>query len=119
MGTRGFIIVKFRHVYYKIYNHWDSYPTGLGKKVIDFLQRLKDHNELVQTEACLHTIIQNFVRNEEVVEEDGHVDIMIEWVYKIDLDQLLLIVESWNKVETFNLTLDLDAVYHELCKMGP
>lgn len=119
MGTRGFIIIKFLNKYYKIYNHWDSYPSGHGKKVIDFLQKLKDNNELNQNEECLNTIIQYFVSicKNEVIEEDGHLDIMIEWIYKIDLDQLLLTVENWNGLQTFNLSLNLDTIFHEMCKM--
>jgi hypothetical protein len=41
MGTRGllgFIIQARRH---GIYNHWDSYPSALGKIMVDFLLSLK------------------------------------------------------------------------------
>ena len=34
MGTRGFRIVKFRGRYWIFYNHWDSYPEGLGKGLV-------------------------------------------------------------------------------------
>lgn len=34
MGTRGFIVCRFRGRYYITYNHWDSYPEGLGKELI-------------------------------------------------------------------------------------
>ena len=42
---------------------------------------------------------------------------MIEWIYKIDLDQLLLTVENWDGLQTFNLSLNLDTIFHEMCKM--
>ena len=120
MGTRGFIIVKFRNTYYKIYNHWDSYPSELGKKVIDFLKTLQEHNELEPSEECLKAIIQYFVTTckNEVVEEDGQLSVLIEWIYKMDLDQLQLTVENWDKTQTFPLSSDLDAIFHEMCKMG-
>lgn len=31
MGTRGYRVTRFRRRYYRFYNHWDSYPEGLGK----------------------------------------------------------------------------------------
>lgn len=34
MGTRGFRIIKFRGRYWIFYNHWDSYPNGLGKSLV-------------------------------------------------------------------------------------
>ena len=40
MGTRGllgYIIHGQRHA---AYNHWDSYPEGLGKKIIEFILNL-------------------------------------------------------------------------------
>lgn len=33
MGTRGYRVIRFRGRYYRFYNHWDSYPDGLGKKI--------------------------------------------------------------------------------------
>lgn len=35
MGTRGFRIIRFRGRYWIFYNHWDSYPQGLGKSLVD------------------------------------------------------------------------------------
>ena len=33
MGTRGYRVTRFRGRYYRFYNHWDSYPEGLGKNI--------------------------------------------------------------------------------------
>ncbi|KAF1960912.1 hypothetical protein CC80DRAFT_489144 [Byssothecium circinans] len=33
MGTRGLYAYKYRGRYYVYYNHWDSYPEGLGKEL--------------------------------------------------------------------------------------
>jgi hypothetical protein len=35
MGTRGLWSVFFRGRYYIYYNHFDSYPEGLGQILID------------------------------------------------------------------------------------
>ena len=34
MGTRGYRVYRFRGRYYALYNHWDSYPEGLGADLI-------------------------------------------------------------------------------------
>lgn len=35
MGTRGYYCYRFRGRLYVYYNHWDSYPTILGKFLIE------------------------------------------------------------------------------------
>ncbi|CAD6576770.1 MAG: hypothetical protein ASARMPRED_007875 [Alectoria sarmentosa] len=35
MGTRGFRIIKFKGRYWIFYNHWDSYPDGLGDWLVE------------------------------------------------------------------------------------
>ena len=35
MGTRGLKIVRFHGRYYVYYNHFDSYPRGLGRILVD------------------------------------------------------------------------------------
>ena len=34
MGTRGYKAWRFRKRYYFLYNHWDSYPQGLGEDIV-------------------------------------------------------------------------------------
>ena len=34
MGTRGLRVYRYRKRYYALYNHWDSYPEGLGDKIV-------------------------------------------------------------------------------------
>lgn len=41
MGTRGALGVKLDGQYYVTYNHWDSYPSGLGKEVVQFCQNIQ------------------------------------------------------------------------------
>lgn len=38
MGTRGALGVKLANKYYVTYNHWDSYPSGLGQQVVEFIR---------------------------------------------------------------------------------
>ena len=38
MGTRGLFGFHFRGKYYVVYNHWDSYPSGLGYIIVKELQ---------------------------------------------------------------------------------
>ena len=35
MGTSGYRIYRFRGRYYVFYNHWDSYPEGLGSDIVN------------------------------------------------------------------------------------
>jgi hypothetical protein len=44
MGTRGAVGVKVDGKYKVTYNHWDSYPDGLGKEVVEFCQKVHDEN---------------------------------------------------------------------------
>lgn len=34
MGTRGYVVYRLRGRHYITYSHWDSYPTGLGRKIL-------------------------------------------------------------------------------------
>lgn len=40
MGTRGYIIITFNGKCLTIYNHFDSYPEGLGATLVKELQQL-------------------------------------------------------------------------------
>lgn len=35
MGTRGYYVFYYHGKFYIYYNHYDSYPEGLGKWIID------------------------------------------------------------------------------------
>src|SRR5947207_15584270 len=45
MGTRGFYCFYYKGLYYVIYNHFDSYPEGLGMTLVNQLRKL-DPQEL-------------------------------------------------------------------------
>ena len=45
MSTRGYLIFKYNGIYYIIYNHCDSYVTGMGVANMEVLRKLcKDFN---------------------------------------------------------------------------
>ena len=44
MGTRGLLGFIILGRCRGAYNHWDSYPDGLGKDIVNFILRLKPEN---------------------------------------------------------------------------
>lgn len=42
MGTRGFIVFRVKGKDVAFYNHYDSYPTGLGNEIIKFIRSLDE-----------------------------------------------------------------------------
>lgn len=40
MGTRGTITIIYQGKLIKLYNHWDSYPSGLGVNLVQEIKRL-------------------------------------------------------------------------------
>lgn len=85
MGTRGYIVVKFENRYYMIYNHFDSYPSNLGVKVVSIIREEQLNNNL----DCLNNVIQQFKEQVYITDNKNDIenDLFIEWVYIIDLDE--------------------------------
>jgi hypothetical protein len=99
MGTRGFIIIKFNNKYYAIYNPYDSYPSCLGQKVIEYVKTLIQNNELYNTEECLDTIIEYFTQYTKedytVIEDSNELKYLDgEWIYTIDPSKMLLTIKG-------------------------
>lgn len=46
MGTRGLFGFVYQGKYYVVYNHWDSYPVGLGRQLILELVNAIRQNQL-------------------------------------------------------------------------
>jgi hypothetical protein len=123
MATRGLYVFKYRGIYYIFYNHYDSYPSGLGKLIIsDIRQLVKDNKldivkELVggiplmekQTEGSseYEGIVNCIKRPEEFIyytsEDEPECDIYIEYIYVIDFDETLFVI----KTDGFNSIFDL------------
>lgn len=46
MGTRGAIGFKLDQKEVIFYNHWDSYPDGLGQDMVDYVRSVSDWNAI-------------------------------------------------------------------------
>jgi len=46
MSTRGYIGIKKKGQLKGMYNHWDSYPSGLGKNLVETINKIKVDDRL-------------------------------------------------------------------------
>jgi len=98
MGTRGLKVYRHKGRYYVYYNHWDSYPDGLGLETIDEIPRSvskKDFKKWVR-KTRKHVFAKrdsqelNDPNNPSnyVSDKQPKIDPLtndIEWIYEIDL----------------------------------
>ncbi|KAL3450991.1 hypothetical protein BJX65DRAFT_304407 [Aspergillus insuetus] len=112
MGTRGLLFIRWKGRYYIYYNHWDSYPEGLGKAIVgkipatpekyqeEWLQNMRQtYTRLsAQFEEHILPISADFLGHDGMTSRkdplgsDGN--LFIEWIYTIDLDRELLLVDQ-------------------------
>ena len=118
MGTRGYKAWRFRKRYYVQYNHWDSYPSGLGTDIAAQIPSGKDEyqawlksqrEELEVWEATWLAYLA--LDPTEVASQKFHAspsifgevvpsflvplnDLYIEWVYVLDLDREIFTVNN-------------------------
>ncbi|KAF2818718.1 hypothetical protein CC86DRAFT_413608 [Ophiobolus disseminans] len=105
MGTNGLYLFRFRSRYYVFYNHWDSYPEGLGNTLVSMLEQKRA--EYSEVEARLLgtylNVSEKRARTGEILplsavglenlhDAPGYKahpgnHLFIEWVYVIDLDR--------------------------------
>ncbi len=57
MGTRGLVGIKVNGKYSGYYNHFDSYPDGLGHGMIEFVKKLDASNIETMKYNCENLII--------------------------------------------------------------
>ena len=57
MGTRGLVGIKVNGKYSGYYNHYDSYPEGLGHGMVEFVQKLDALNIETMRNNCANLII--------------------------------------------------------------
>lgn len=95
MGTRGYYVLRYRNIYFAQYHNYDSYPDGLGVKV---LQSMQFPNAITIYLQMLGEILDGLRSLSEILIERGddfsppswqrpENDIFIEWIYEIDLDR--------------------------------
>ena len=54
MGTRGWLIFVYNGLYYIIYNHFDSYPSGMGASLFEQINELMKRFNGNSQCACQH-----------------------------------------------------------------
>jgi len=52
MSTRGCVAIKTKDGWQGVYNHWDSYPTALGKDLWDHLHEKKQDDHIYHCLEC-------------------------------------------------------------------
>ncbi len=56
MGTRGLFGFTYKGRYYVAYNHWDSYPSGLGVDIVNQIRKAIEENRLEEWKTLLEQI---------------------------------------------------------------
>ena len=117
MGTRGYKVYRHKGRYYIYYNHFDSYPSGLGldllrkiprnvpkdefeewvRKTREYVYAQRDSQELNDPDDTSNCVSDNQPDN----------DLFIEWVYEIDLDNLVFHVDSQPLFRLDNMPPDI------------
>ncbi|KZW03044.1 hypothetical protein EXIGLDRAFT_728578 [Exidia glandulosa HHB12029] len=85
MGTNGLWSYRWRRPYYTTYNHWDSYPEGLGNELVAKIP--SDPDEFARWADALKRELD--ARDDGELESPHHRrnGIGIEWTYVIDFDR--------------------------------
>jgi hypothetical protein len=102
MGTCGYTVYCHKGHYFLHYNHLDSYPNGLGLAFLheipydvskeEFEEWVKLTQEMLDAQYEELKYLDNLV--DLMSDKQPGNDIFIEWVYKIDLNNLVFHVNS-------------------------
>lgn len=130
MGTRGYIVIKYKSKYYTIYNHFDSYPEYLGEflvmliKTMDIyklgpkLENIENYEDVTMyttltdefcfQHAILSKLLPSLWKEKEIIVSDKcpERDVFIEWIYLIDLDEKTFATIGGAKVEHLEYPLN-------------
>ncbi|KZT61894.1 hypothetical protein CALCODRAFT_329174 [Calocera cornea HHB12733] len=110
MGTRGYKVYRYKGWYFVHYNHWDSYPSGLGLDILRsipvdraafdmWVRQWRDDLERELEEQGLG----DGGTDVQISDDDGRYcitrtkplnDVFIEWVYEIDFDNMIFHVDN-------------------------
>jgi hypothetical protein len=101
MGTRGFIVVKLRSKWFRIYNHTDSGPESLGQAIISRIRRRTPIANKSYAEYLLD--VSDRYEIEEVSEMDIKATLGDGWVYVIDLNKMTLSINGGYYEPTYAL----------------
>src|SRR6267154_3220532 len=104
MGSRGNKVYRHKGRYYVYYSPWDSYPSGFGLKVLHEIPRNVSKEEfeewVTKTREYVYAQRDSKVLNDPddltsyVSDKQPENDDFIEWIYEIDLDNLVFHVDS-------------------------
>src|SRR6267154_5229736 len=104
MGSRGNKVYRHKGRYYVYYNHSDSYPSVFGLEVLHEIPRNVSKEEfeewLRKTREYVYAQRDSQVLNDPddstsyVSDKQPENDDLIEWIYEIDLDNLVFHVDS-------------------------
>ncbi|KAF2110453.1 hypothetical protein BDV96DRAFT_584025 [Lophiotrema nucula] len=132
MGTRGFYVYRWHGRYYVYYNHWDSYPSGLGKTLLSMIpkdpeeykkwleQKRAEYSEIEQKfDEQVFTVVNPFEANStsaagvEDVEmmpsfSEPANDLWIEYIYIINLDREIFSVNGSSHFKLSSVPGDFD-----------
>ncbi|KAH9004095.1 hypothetical protein EDB86DRAFT_2886612, partial [Lactarius hatsudake] len=99
MATCGYKVYRWRGWYFVYYNHFDSYPRGLGlqflatipkdsKSFQGWLAKMRQHfDEIIEVhnKSELDEDDENDVTTMTITKEVPSNDLFIKWIYTIDL----------------------------------
>ena len=133
MGTRGLICIYYKKKYYIMYNHFDSYFSGIGIELVNFIKQngfefIKKHMELKNNSyieqmddvSSRYKYMYNYDNSKDLINniicftnkidceifiQKPKLDSYIEFIYIINLDENLFNIESNNT--KCNLSLDM------------
>lgn len=91
MGTRGYIVYVYKGIYYVLYNHWDSYPEGLGEKIVNEISEFDDEPLKIILNKLKITDNENIL---DISTSRPVNDLFIEWIYFINFDKNVFEVEG-------------------------
>src|SRR5712672_989795 len=104
MGTRGNKVYRHMGRYYVYYNSGDSYPHGLGLQILNEIPRnvskevfeewVRKTREYVYSQRDSQELNDPDDPSSCVSDNQPKNDIFIEWIYEIDLDNLVFHVDS-------------------------
>ncbi|CAL1699471.1 unnamed protein product [Somion occarium] len=106
MGTRGYRVYRHKGKYFISYNHFDSYPEGLGVQLLqeiptdpeEFELWVQHHRQMLdqELEAFLSAGGERDAYNSDLRIEDEapRNDLFIEWIYEMDFDRMIFHVDS-------------------------
>lgn len=130
MGTRGFIIYIIRNKVYFQYNHWISYPHGLGADLTNCIIKLLQKYSFEELKEQMYNLKEvnddTFATKEEINKLKEFSDLCVssknpkEWYVLLrkcqgNLDLTLksgyILSQKFNKIEDCKLDLFIEFIY--------